>query len=247
MIKSFLSKVLLKIEANIPNPIKESIFRNVFLYPSVLFILLLPILVFKHPFYMSVLGGLALTSLIGYFMCLKRRLICQVEYPLMLLLLALGTLLSYIGFFIHDEVYSYMFIFSIFLGSFTTMNIFMMFTGNTKTVLNHYIEPKFLEGYSSSDLLILDQLMMEERIIVRYIFCNFKDLYKGYFIKSNLYISIDFSVFENGESHYCRVADNFELKNSYSLLSVIQHMQDENIKAKTFSRADFEVFEMKHY
>jgi len=247
MLKSFLSKVLLNIEAEIPTPIKENVFRNVFLYPSVLLVLLLPILAFKHPFYISVLAILAFTSLIGYFLCLKRRLICQIEYPLMLLILVLSTLLSYVGFFIHDDVYNYMFILSIFLGAFTTINIFMMFTGNTRSVLQHYIEPKFLEKYSSSDLLILDQMMMEEQIIVRYLFSNFKDLYKGYFRKSNLYIGIDFLVYEQGDTDYCRISDNFELKNSYSLLSIIHHIKEENIKVKEFSRDDFEVFEMKNY
>lgn len=242
MIRSILTKLLFKVEARLSNNVKENVFRNVFLYPSVLLILLLPILIFKHPFYISILAFIAFISLLGYFVCLKRRIICQVEYPLMLLLLILATIFSYISSFIHDEVYNYMFIFSVCVGAFSAMNIFMMFTGQTRKILKHYIDKKFLDGFTVDDLLILEQFMKEEKIIVRFVFSNFKELYKCYLDKADLYIGIDFLTLD-----YCRISDNFEFTKNYSLLDFIQHMKEESLTVQILSNDDFKVFEMKNY
>lgn len=242
MIKSFLTKLLFQVEGKLSNRIKENIFRNVFLYPSVLLMLLLPILISKHPLYISVLAFLAFISLLGYFVCLKRRVICQVEYQLMLFLVILATFFSYIGFFIHDEVYNYMFIFSFCVGAFPAMNILMMFTGQTRKILKHYIDKKFLDGFTADDLLILEQFLQEEKIIVRFVFSNFKELYKCYLDKADLYIGIDVFALDN-----CRISDNLELSKNYSLLDFIQHMREENLTVNILSNDDFKVFEMKNY
>jgi hypothetical protein len=249
MLKSFLILLLERFEGLFSKNTKENIVRNVFLYPSFLFLFQLPLLIQKHWFFSIVLGGIALASLIGYFIALKHRLFCQMEYPLMLLLSCAATLLSYISFFIHDEIYNYSFILSSTVGMLIVMNIFMIFTGNTQKLLKHYIERKHLSAYNPSDLKVLDEIMLYEYIIVRHIFTGFKDLYKSYLPSSGLYIGIDFGIdFNVREANdYCRIADNYELNKSYSLLELIRYIQENDINVAEFSKDDFDVFLMNRY
>lgn len=247
MFKRLLSQLFLKIESKMSHRFKETIFRNVYLYPIFILILQLPILATKHIFYSIVMVPLALLSLVGYAISLKRRVICQVEYAMMLCLLLVLTLFSYIGYFVNDELYNYMFIFLNSVGIIVLFNILMMYTGSTNAILNHYALEKFVEDYGDKDLIIFDQIMKGEYIIARYIFSTFKDLYKNYLPTSGLYIGIDYSIQGRASFGDYRVADNYLLDNSYSLIDLIRHINISDIDVSRFSREDFEVFKMTIY
>lgn len=247
MFRKFLSSLLLKVESKMSNSFRENVFRNVFLYPLFIFILQIPILLTQHVVYSVIVVSLAVISLIGYFICLKVKVVCQLEYSMMLFLMVTLTVLSYIGFFIHIEIYNFMFIFLQSVGVITAMNVMMMYGGRSKDALKHYPMTKFTSNYDKDELAILANLILSEIILVRYIFSNFKEMYKAYIPHLDLYIGIDFSNPQpSGIGHYV-VADNFDLVNSYSLLDFIKHIKDNDLNVNETTRKDFEVFMMNIY
>lgn len=246
MFKKFLSLVT-KIESKMSNGFRENVFRNVFLYPLLILILQLPILLTQQIVYTVVFVTLSLVSLVGYCLSLKAKVVCQMEYAMMLFLIIILTVLSYIGFFIHIEVYNYMFIFLQTVGFLVVMNVVMMYCGRLKDPLKHYTMLKYASNYDKEELIILDKIVLSETILVRYIFSNFKEMYKAYIPHLDLYIGIDFSSPQpSGIGHY-RLADNFELMNSYSLLDFIKHIKDNDLNVNETTKKDFEVFMMNIY
>lgn len=246
MFKKFLSLVT-KIESKMSNGFRENVFRNVFLYPLLILILQLPILLTQQIVYTVVFVTLSLVSLVGYCLSLKAKVVCQMEYAMMLFLIIILTVLSYIGFFIHIEVYNYMFIFLQTVGFLVVMNVVTMYCGRLKDPLKHYTMPKYASNYNKEELIILDKIILSETILVRYIFSNFKEMYKAYIPHLDLYIGIDFSSSQpSGIGHY-RLADNLELMNSYSLLDFIKHIKDNDLNVNETTKKDFEVFMMNIY
>lgn len=247
MLKQYLSSLLLKVESKMTNGFRENIFRNIFLYPLLILILQLPILLTQHAVYSVIFVSLAVISLIGYFISLKSKVVCQLEYSMLFFLTVTLTILSYIGFFIHIEIYNYMFIFLQSVGVLTAINVLMMYGGRSKDALKHYTMTKFTTSYDKEELAILDKLIKSETILARYIFSNFKEMYKAYIPHLDLYIGIDFSNPQpSGIGHY-RLADNFELVNSYSLLDFIKHIKDNDLNVNDTTKKDFEVFMMNIY
>lgn len=247
MFRKFLLSLLLKVESKMSNGFRENVFRNVFLYPLFILILQIPILLTQHIVYSVVLISLAVISLIGYFISLKFKVVCQLEYSMMLFLMVTLTILSYIGFFIHIEVYNYMFIFLQTVGVIMAMNIMMMYCGRSKDALKHYTMTKFTSDYDKEALTILDAFVRRETILCRYVFSNFKEMYKAYIPQLDLYIGIDFSHPQpSGIGHYV-VADNFDLVNNYSLLDFIKHIKENDLNVNETTKKDFEVFMMNIY
>lgn len=97
MFKRYIS-ILSKIESKMSNKFRENVFRNVFLYPLFILVFQLPVVLTLQSIYSVVLVSLAVVSLIGYFISLKCNVVSQMEYAVMLLLTAILTILSYIGF-----------------------------------------------------------------------------------------------------------------------------------------------------
>ena len=246
MFKRYIS-ILSKIESKMSNKFRENVFRNVFLYPFFILVFQLPIVLTLQGIYSVVLVSLAVVSLIGYFISLKCNVVSQMEYAVMLLLTAILTILSYIGFFIHIEVYNYMFIFLQTVGIMIAMNIFMMYCGESKKMIKHYVMNQFASGYDEKEQEILDHIIQSETILVRHTFSCFKELYKAYLPHLDLYIGVDFSIPQpSGVGHY-RIADNFDLVTSYSLLDFIKYIKDNDLKQNEMTRKDFEVFMMSIY
>lgn len=247
MFKKFLSNLLLKVESKMTNRFKEHVFRNVFLYPLGVLILQLPILININLFFSVVLIGLAFISLVGFFISLKRKVVCQIEYGMMLFLVITLNVLAYIAFFINIVAYGYMFVLLQSINVIICVNLFMMYTGRTKPLLRHYSMSKFTPDYSQQDIKILDDFMDQETILSRFLFSLFKEFYKSYISKIDLYIGIDFYHEDfKGVGHY-RVSDNYDMKNSYSLLAFIQHIKENDLKVSELSKDDFEVFKMNVY
>lgn len=247
MFRKFLLSLLLKVESKMSNGFRENIFRNVFLYPLFILMLQTPILLTQHVVYSVIFVSLAVISLIGYFISLKFKIVCQLEYSIMLFLMVTLTVLSYIAFFIHIEIYNFIFILLQSVGVITAMNVLMMYGGRSKDALKHYLMTKFTSNYDKDELGILNTLILSETILVRYIFSNFKEMYKAYIPHLDLYIGIDFSNPQpSGIGHYV-VADNFELVNSYSLLDFIKHIKDNDLNVNETTKKDFEVFMMNIY
>lgn len=247
MFRKFLSSLLLKVESKMSNGFRENVFRNVFLYPLFILILQTPILLTQHVVYSVIFVSLAVISLIGYFISLKFKVVCQLEYSMMLFLMVTLTGLSYIAFFIHIEIYNLIFIFLQSVGVITAMNVLMMYVGRPKDALKHYTMTKFTSDYDKEELAILEDFILRETILCRYIFSNFKEMYKAYIPQLDLYIGIDFSNPQpSGIGHYV-VADNFELTNNYSLLDFIKHIKDNDLNVNETTKKDFEVFMMHIY
>ena len=246
MFKQYMS-ILTKLESKMSNKFRENVFRNVFLYPLLILVFQLPIVLTLQAVYSVVLVSLAVVSLIGYFISLKCNVVSQMEYAVMLLLTAILTILSYIGFFIHLEVYNYMFIFLQTVGVMIAMNIFVMYCGGSKKMIKHYVMNQFASGYDEKEQEILDHIIQSETILVRHTFSSFKELYKAYLPHLDLYIGVDFSIqLPSGVGHY-RIADNFDLVTSYSLLDFIKYIKNNDLKQKEMTKKDFEVFMMSIY
>lgn len=247
MFKIFLKNLLLKVESKMTNRFKEYIFRNVFLYPVAMLCLQLPILLTVHPFFSLVMIGLTCISLVGFFISLKRQVVCQIEYGMMLFFIITLTVLSYIAFFINIVAYGFMFVLLISVYVIICMNVFMMYTGRTKDLLKHYVIPKFTPDYTQHELKILESILQQETILSRYLFSLFKEFYKTYLSKIDLYICVDFYHEDfKGVGHY-RIADNYDMMNSYSLLDFIKHIKDNDLTVDEMSKDDFEVFKMNIY
>lgn len=247
MFKKFLTRLLLKVESKMTNKFKEHVFRNVFLYPVVVLVLQLPILLTLQPFFSLVMIGLTCISLVGFFISLKRQVVCQIEYGMMLFFIITLTVLSYIAFFINIVAYGFMFVLLISVYVIICMNAFMMYTGRTKDLLKHYVIPKFTPDYTQHELKILESILQQETILSRYLFSLFKEFYKTYLSKIDLYICVDFYHEDfKGVGHY-RIADNYDMMNSYSLLDFIKHIKDNDLTVDEMSKDDFEVFKMNIY
>lgn len=247
MFKKFLTSLLLKVESKMTNKFKEHVFRNVFLYPVVMLVLQLPILLTLHPFFSLVMIGLTCISLVGFFISLKHQVVCQIEYGMMLFFMITLTILSYIAFFINIVAYGFMFVLLISIYVIICMNVFMMYTGRTKDLLNHYVMPKFTPNYTQQELKILESIIQQETILSRFLFSLFKEFYKTYLSKIDLYIGVDFYHEDfKGVGHY-RIADNYDMMNSYSLLDFIKHIKENDLNVNEISKDDFEVFKMNIY
>ena len=247
MFKKFLKSLLLKVESKMTNKFKEHIFRNVFLYPVLMLILQIPILLTLHPFFSIIMVVLTSISLVGFFISLKRQVVCQIEYGMMLFFMITLTVLSYIAFFINIVAYGFMFVLLISIHVIICMNVFMMYTGRTKDMLKHYVMPKFTPDYTQQELKILESIIQQETILSRYLFSLFKEFYKTYLSKIDLYIGVDFYHEDfKGVGHY-RISDNYDMLNSYSLLDFIKHIKDNDLNVKEMSKDDFEVFKMNIY
>lgn len=236
--------LITKIESKMSNLFKENIFRNIFLYPLFILILQTPILLTQQIVYSVIFVSLAFMSLIGYFLSLKARVVCQLEYSLFLFWIVILTILSYVGFFIHIEIYNYMFIFLQTIGMMIFINVIMMYCGKSKDNLNHYTMTKFTSAYDQEDLVILNNFVSNETILCHYVFSSFTEIYKAYISQLDLYIGIDSSKPQSsGIGHYV-VADNFEFLSSYSLLDFIKHIRDNDLNFNEITKKDFEVFMM---
>lgn len=246
MFKKFLL-LITKIESKMSNRFKENVFRNVFLYPLFILILQTPILLTQQIVYSVVFVSLAFMSLIGYFLSLKARVVCQLAYPVFLFWIVILTILSYIGFFIHIEIYNYMFIFLQTVGMIMVINVIMMYCGESKDSIKHSAIIKFTSSYDKEDLVILNNFISNETILCHYVFSSFKEIYKAYIQQLDLYISIDSSKLHPSGIGCYVVADNFEFLSSYSLLDFINYIKDNDLKFNEITKKDFEVFMMNIY
>lgn len=93
------------------------------------------------------------------------------------------TVLSYIAFFINIVAYGFMFVLLISIYVIICMNVFMMYTGQTKDMLKHYVMPKFTPDYTQQELKILESIVQQETILSRYLFSLLKSSTKLIFQK----------------------------------------------------------------